>query len=374
MAYMPSSIKAFMSEQPQDDNNPQNPNPEEETRHAPASVVFMEMMRRAASKNRPQFDDEVDAPTSEVITEPQPTEKIAPPPVKPLYNTPEERRRAVALEAERIRRIQRRQTQRKIRRGSMVGGFISAWLLVLISGGLIATILSWGTSPEALNRRLRQELGQIDAQAGSNNVVSLLEPTPTPTTIATPNYLRRIGIVSGHRGPQNDPGAVCPDGLTENSINYEVASRVMVKLRELGYVVDLLEEFDARLANYVADALISIHSNDCRDYGGASGFLVAISEARPQDGLDSRLMECIAQAYGAKTGLVRRFGLTRDMTDYHIFREIDLNTPGTILELGFMRDDRAILTEDPELLAEAIVEGILCYFNPNSVVPTSPAP
>ncbi len=365
-----------MSDQPQDENT--QPSAEEETRHAPASVVFMEMMRRAASKNRPQFDDEdddaVDAPTSEVVTETQPIEKVAPPPVKPLYNTPEERRRAVALEAERIRRIQRRQTQRKIRRGSMVGGFISAWLLVLISGGLIATILSWGTSPEALNRRLRQELGQIDAQAGSNNVVSLLEPTPTPTIIATPNYLRRIGIVSGHRGPQNDPGAVCPDGLTENSINYEVASRVIVKLRDLGYVVDLLEEFDARLANYVADALISIHSNDCRDYGGASGFLVAISEARPQDGLDSRLMECIAQAYGAKTGLVRRFGLTRDMTDYHIFREIDLNTPGTILELGFMRDDRAVLTEDPELLADAIVEGILCYFNPNSVVPTPVAP
>lgn len=363
-----------MSEQPQDDNNPQNPNPEEETRHAPASVVFMEMMRRAASKNRPQFDDE-DETETEASTEAQPTqEPVSPPPVKPLYNTPEERRRAVALEAERIRRIQRRQTQRKIRRGSMLGGFISAWLLVIISGGLIATILSWGTSPEALNRRLRQELGQIDAQAGSSNVVSLLEPTATPTIIATPNYLRRIGIVSGHRGPQNDPGAVCPDGLTENSINYNVASRVMVKLRDLGYTVDLLEEFDSRLANYVADALISIHSNDCRDYGGASGFLVAISEARPQDGLDSRLMECIAQAYGGKTGLARRFGLTRDMTDYHIFREIDLNTPGTILELGFMLDDRAVLTDDPELLADAIVEGILCYFNPSSVVPTPSAP
>jgi N-acetylmuramoyl-L-alanine amidase len=72
--------------------------------------------------------------------------------------------------------------------------------------------------------------------------------------------------------------------------------------------------------------------------------------------------------------LVRRFGLTRDMTDYHIFREIDLNTPGTILELGFMRDDRAILTDDPELLADAIVEGIICYLNPNSIVPTPTAP
>lgn len=362
-----------MSDHPQDENNPDNP--ETETRQPPASVVFMEMMRRAASKNRPQFDDEDETTTdSSSETAPIPEKKIEPPPVKPLYNTPEERRRAAAIEAERIRRIQRRQTQRKIRRGSMLGGFISAWLLVIISGGLIATILSWGTSPEALNRRLRQELGQIEAQAQNAVGLAQIEPTPTPTIIPTPNYLRRIGVVSGHRGPQNDPGAVCPDGLTENSINYSVASRVWTKLRELGYTVDLLEEFDARLENYVADVLISIHANDCRDYGGASGFLVAISEARPQDGLDARLMECVAQAYGAKTGLERRFGLTRDMTDYHIFREIDLRTPGTILELGFMRDDRAILTDNPDLLADAIVEGIQCYLNPNSVVPTPSAP
>jgi N-acetylmuramoyl-L-alanine amidase len=362
-----------MSDYPQDDNNPENS--KTETKQPPASVIFMEMMRRAASKNRPQLDDEPSSDVPEAEAPPPVSEtKIEPPPVKPLYATAEERRRAAALEAERIRRIQRRQTQRKIRRGSMLGGFISAWLLVIISGGLIATILSWGTPPEAIDNRVRQELGRIEAQAQSAISLAQIEPTPTPTIIPTPNYLRRIGVVSGHRGPQNDPGAVCPDGLTENSINYSVASRVWTKLRELGYTVDLLEEFDARLQNYVADALVSIHSNDCRDYGGASGFLVAISEARPQDGLDARLMECIAQAYGAKTGLQRRFGLTRDMTDYHIFREIDLRTPGIILELGFMRDDRAILTENPDLLADAVVEGIQCYLNPNRVVPTATVP
>ncbi len=362
-----------MSDHPQDENQPENP--ATETRQPPASVVFMEMMRRAASKNAPPIDEADDDILPETVDEAVISdEKVAPPPIKPLYNTPEERRRAAALEAERIRRVQRRQTQRKIRRGSMVGGFISAWLLAVISGGLIATILSWGTSPDALNRQLRQELGQIDAQARNPNGLALLEPTASPTVLATPNFLRRIGIVSGHRGPQNDPGAVCPDGLTENSINYNVASRVVVKLRELGYTVDLLEEFDSRLQDYAADMLISIHANDCRDYGGASGFLVAYSEARPQDGLDNRLMECIAQAYGAKTGLDRRFGLTRDMTDYHIFREIAIRTPGVILELGFMRDDRAILTEDPELLVDGVIDGVLCYLNPNSIVPTPSVP
>ena len=131
-----------MSDYPQDENNPDNP--ETETRQPPASVVFMEMMRRAASKNRPQFDDDHDDTLTESTPEEKSPDKVEPPPVKKLlYNTPEERRRAAAIEAERIRRIQRRQTQRKIRRGSMLGGFISAWLLVIISGGLIATILNW---------------------------------------------------------------------------------------------------------------------------------------------------------------------------------------------------------------------------------------
>lgn len=66
-----------------------------------------------------------------------------------------------------------------------------------------------------------------------------------------------------------------------------------------------------------------------------AAFLVAFSEARPRDGLDSRLVECIALGYGAKTGLQRRFGLTRDMIDYHIFQKIDLRTPGAIFRTRF---------------------------------------
>ena len=76
-----------------------------------------------------------------------------------------------------------------------------------------------------------------------------------------------IGIVSGHRGPENDPGAVCPDGLTEASVNLSVATLVVRNLRGLGYTVDLLDEFDPRLQNYQAAALVSIHANTCQDFG-----------------------------------------------------------------------------------------------------------
>ncbi len=69
---------------------------------------------------------------------------------------------------------------------------------------------------------------------------------------------RRIGIVAGHSG--NDPGAVCPDGLTEAQVNMMVAEAVVRELRARGATVDLLAEFDERLAGYRADAFVSIRA------------------------------------------------------------------------------------------------------------------
>ncbi|MFW5748202.1 MAG: N-acetylmuramoyl-L-alanine amidase family protein [Chloroflexota bacterium] len=325
----------------------------------PASVIFMEMMRRAAANRQP----DVAEPSAPPVESPQRRE---PPPRQPL--TEEERRHAAAIEAQRVRRVQRRRQRRRQQRAGMAGGFILALIIVLISGGLIATILSWGTSPESLSTDLRAEMGRLDSGSAAGGLAPLGgNQALVPTVPPTPNYLINIGIVSGHMGPENDPGAVCPDGLTESEINLAVAQRVWQRLRERGYNVDLLEEFDSRLADYRANLLVSIHANDCRDYGEfVSGFLIAQAESRPTDGPDARLVECLAQSYGPATGLDRRFGLTRDMTDYHIFREIHTSTPGAIIELGFMKGDRELLTTQPDLMAQAIVEGIECFLDPST--------
>ncbi|MEO8395834.1 MAG: N-acetylmuramoyl-L-alanine amidase, partial [Chloroflexota bacterium] len=188
--------------------------------------------------------------------------------------------------------------------------------------------------------------------------------TQVPTALPTPNWARKIGIVSGHRG--NDSGAVCPDGLTEASINLSVAELVVQNLRGVGYTVDLLDEFDPRLQNYQAATLLSIHSNTCQDFGEAvNGFIIADASARisaRED--DKRLVDCIADHYAATTQLVRRIETTVDMTDYHTFREIHPLTPAAIIELGFMRGDREILTQHPDLLARGITDGILCFLEP----------
>jgi len=326
---------------------------------SPASVVFMQMMRQRAS-------EQDEAPTDEA-TQPETVELQTP----QKFATEEERARAAALEAQRLKRVQRRQEKRRRQTVSTMAGLVRSVIVVLVSAALIATILAWFIRPESLDLEVRAQLAQVAATP---------VPVVQPTAIPTPNYLRRIGIVSGHFGntPDNylaevDPGAICPDGLTENEINLAVSQRVVVQLRDAGYTVDLLEEWDERLDNYEADLLLSLHSNDCTDYGElVSGFLVSQAQSRPTGGPDERLVNCMALRYAETTGLGQRFGLTRDMTDYHIFREISPTTPGAILEMGFMKDDRDILTNSPDLLADAIVEGITCFLDPSAALPIPP--
>ncbi|MBE2270547.1 MAG: N-acetylmuramoyl-L-alanine amidase [Anaerolinea sp.] len=251
---------------------------------------------------------------------------------------------------------------RRVKRGrrtiSAIGGFVRTMIIVVIAAGLMATIFTWWTPNAFLSDEVR---------AGLSAALVTQAPTVAPTTLPTPNWARRIGIVSGHRGPQNDPGAVCPDGLKEADIVFDVAQRVVTSLRGLGYTVDLLDEFDPRLENYQATALVSIHANTCQSWGNeiVSGYLIAAAAARVSArGNDDVLVECIAGTYAASVGLQRRAGVTVDMTDYHTFREIHPLTPAAILELGFMLADRQILTERQDDMARGITDGILCFLNP----------
>lgn len=340
------------------------PQETEKPHEPPASVVFMEMMRRAASEQEPPIDDE-DQPVATM-------DESAEIPPHDSTMTDEERQRQASLEAERLRRVQRRKNERDKKRASMLGGVISSWFIVIVAGALIATILSWGTSPDSLSTDLRSEIGRItNQQSGTSLVAEISTPIPTP------NYAIRIGIVSGHMG--NDSGAVCSENnLTEAEINYAVASRLLYQLAARGYEVDLLEEYDRRLRDYRATFLISIHANDCRAYtGGASGFLIAKADHRANDGEDTRLIECVGNAYEQMTGLNRRYGLTRDMEDYHVFNRIHPTTPGAIIELGFLRDDQEFLVNNQDLMADAILAGVDCflrYENPFTDESTNPTP
>jgi len=166
---------------------------------------------------------------------------------------------------------------------------------------------------------------------------------------------------------------VCADGLTEVEINLDVAERVVQTLQALGYQADLLKEFDPRLEGYRADALISIHADSCNAYPNAtppaSGFKVASVEDSMVPEAEEQLVACLAQCYAARTGMYMYFhanSITYDMTRYHTFYEIDGQTPAAIVEIGFMLNDRHVLTQQPDLVAQAIVQGLVCFIEGES--------
>jgi len=239
-------------------------------------------------------------------------------------------------------------------------------LIVVAAAMLVSTIFSLWTRPNFFSDEFRAGLNKVQA---TQRVISI-QPSPLPTDA----HQVRIGIIAGHSGrPQDptfesDPGAVCPDGLTELSINEAVARLVVTTLSQERYMVDLLTEFDPRLTNYQADVLVSIHSNDCQDYGAAgTGFNAASASARQTTrGKDEKLLACLISQYAATTGLPQHYGLTYDMTDYHTFDEVAIDTPTAIIEIGFLRNDRAFLTEQQDLIAQGIVNGIRCFLLPDA--------
>lgn len=181
--------------------------------------------------------------------------------------------------------------------------------------------------------------------------------------------INRIGIVSGHW--KNDSGAVCSNGLTEEQVNLRIASLVQQKLAAEGFQVDLLEEFDARLSQYKAIALVSIHADTC-DFidDSATGYKVAaaLDSAYPEKA--SRLTMCLVDRYGKATGLQFKSNTTIDMTSYHAFGEINTETTAAIIEAGYLNLDQQILTQKPDLIAQGIVDGLLCFIRNESVNPT----
>jgi N-acetylmuramoyl-L-alanine amidase len=193
-----------------------------------------------------------------------------------------------------------------------------------------------------------------------------------------------VAIVAGHYSttqPGNaatisDPGAVCSDGLKEVDINLPVAQKTLALLARMGYPGTLFEEFDSRLKDpalgktpdFRARAFLSIHSDSCvtgPNYPVATGWKVAHAEPSDVPEADDRLVRCIRQGYST---VVKPYRLsfsdntiTPNMTGYHGFRSIVPTTPAAIIELGFMSQDREILTRHQDELAQGLANGLQAF-------------
>jgi N-acetylmuramoyl-L-alanine amidase len=204
-------------------------------------------------------------------------------------------------------------------------------------------------------------------------ILALMTPQPV-TNLSGPvgRQAIRIGIVSGHWGNSGDQGAVCGNGLAEVNVNYDIAILVAKKLEAQGYTVDLLQEFDPRLTGYRAAALVSIHNDTCADLGpDATGYKVAAAVGSRDQNLSNRLVACLSDRYGRDTGLpLHPSSITRDMTEYHAFTEMDSATTSAIIETGFLFLDYNILTGQKDVVAQGVVDGIMCFVNNENVEPT----
>ena len=251
-------------------------------------------------------------------------------------------------------------------------GALRQIVVVMGVGMALSTVFTFWTPNAVLPAGV---LTQIESAL--QNVSSDTTPTgPTPVPSPTP-ALPKLGLVAGHNGPQNDPGANCPDGLTEAAVNLDIATRVKAGMEANGFQVDLLDEFDQRLNGYQALAVISIHNDTCAFIDAdppASGFKVAgaVNGGAPER--SKRLVACLIDRYPKQTALRYDFGrITLDMTQYHTYSEVDASTPVAIIETGYLNLDRKLLTEEPHRAAQGVIDGLLCYIQ-NEFVSVTPAP
>ncbi|NMA12848.1 MAG: hypothetical protein GX933_06690 [Chloroflexi bacterium] len=233
---------------------------------------------------------------------------------------------------------------------------------ILVTAVIAATILVYFTPGEDIS-----------------SIAPILRNTPQSATdgqlpTLLPNEQSRIGIIAGHWGV--DSGHQCGpelNNLREVDVNLRIATIVRDNLSANGYQVDLLQEFDSALNDYVGLALLAIHTNTC-EYGNglATGFKVANigKVAYPAEAL--KLNQCLIDRYSKRTELAY-LGNTASSDPENFYNYSTLNdyTTAALIEVGYLNLDYRTLTEDTEQVARGITDGILCYLRNESATVAS---
>lgn len=190
---------------------------------------------------------------------------------------------------------------------------------------------------------------------------------------------RRVGIQAGHWRTNEAPPELFQllsqtgtswGGVTEWETNLEIAERVAEFLRSKGIVADVLPTIIP--AGYLADAFVSLHS-DGDGTGEKSGFKLARSTRRTPH--EDALQRMLTAEFGSATGLAYDSqGISNGMRNYYaaswsrVRYSTSPFTPSVILEMGFLSNsnDRNLIVNEQDLLANAIANGILKFLDATS--------
>lgn len=189
---------------------------------------------------------------------------------------------------------------------------------------------------------------------------------------AAPDELARLRHNSGTAG----------GGYTELEVNLRVATLVKDRLEAAGVVVDLIPATVP--IRYQADAFVAIHADGFWSPEKRGWKLATYWRSSPA----SEKLAAWLLAHYNTLGLPYDPKVTANMRGYYAFNRrfshaIASTTPGVILELGFLTnaEDRAMLVNEPERLADAIAMGILSYLRDHDpldaslrLTPPDPAP
>lgn len=159
-------------------------------------------------------------------------------------------------------------------------------------------------------------------------------------------------------------------GYDEWELNMVIAEALREQLEAAGVTVDLIPATVP--IGYQADAFVSIHIDGVT---GAQaewrrGYKAVAPYRSSPAGL--ALADAVEQSYGKVTGMPEDpLGASVNMRAHYIFsphrfwHAVAPTTPSIMVECGFMThpDDRALILDQPKLLAQGIAEGILGYLN-----------
>jgi len=244
------------------------------------------------------------------------------------------------------------------------GPYLIVGSLVAVGTFLIASRFANTDSPINLSK------------SSSDTIKKIVAAVPAPTCASTLGTTKKVGIQAGHwnidqlpdelSNLQWDLGASA-DGVNEVDINKDIAQKAATILEAQNISVDVLPATVPE--DYCASAFVAIHV-DGNDDTSTYGYKVAPS-ALDTTGKAQSLSDNLNYDYGQVTSMYQNPTITDDMRDYYAFNyekfthSIDSETPGAIIELGFVTNatDRAVLVNDDQTVAQGVAQGIIDYLN-----------